>query len=100
MSSHPLREVEEIFQGALQRDPAERDAYLHDACRGNKELHREVSSLLENHRDDVKGSWAAAASARLLDSPASLQPGQSLGPYRIAMTLIASGAEKSAANSI
>ncbi len=40
------REVEEIFQEALQRDRAQRDAFVRDT-----DLHREVSSLLANHEE-------------------------------------------------
>jgi len=35
----------------LQRDPTEGDAFLWKECRGDAELHREVSSLLANHRE-------------------------------------------------
>ena len=46
-----LQQIEEIFQEALQRDFAERDAYVRQACRGDTELEREVSSLLANHKE-------------------------------------------------
>ena len=40
--------VEAIFLSALQKaTPAERAAYLDDACQGNAELHREVERLLD-----------------------------------------------------
>jgi len=44
MNPQPWQEVDKIFQGALQRDPAERDAYVRHACHGDTELQREVSS--------------------------------------------------------
>ena len=85
-------QIEEIFQHALQRDPAERDAFVRDACRGNGELHREVSSLLVNHVDaDDDEPWAAAAAARLMTGRRSLEPGTSFGPYRIEGFLAAGG---------
>jgi Tol biopolymer transport system component/predicted Ser/Thr protein kinase len=76
--------IEEIFHQALQRDPGERDTFVREACHGDSELHHEVSSLLAHH-DEVAGfePWAAAAAAELITAPASLQPGQLLGPYRI-----------------
>jgi hypothetical protein len=35
-----LQQIEEIFQGALQRDPAERDAYVREACKLNESKFR------------------------------------------------------------
>ena len=84
--------VEEIFYQALQRDPGERDAFVLVACHGDSELQREVSSLLAHH-DEGAGfePWAAAAAAQLITAPASLQPGQLLGPYRIESFVAAGG---------
>ena len=74
------QEVEEIFHEALQREPAERDAYVRQACRDDSALRREVVSLLENHTAaQPSESWMAAAAAQLVSSPGSLQPGHSLG---------------------
>jgi len=87
-----LQQIEEIFQGALQRDPAERDAYVREACGADNELQREIISLLANHdRTGDSEIWAAAAAAKLIDGPASLQPGHCLGPYRIECFLAAGG---------
>jgi Tol biopolymer transport system component/predicted Ser/Thr protein kinase len=86
------QQVEEIFHEALQRGPAEREEYLRQACRDDSGLRREVTSLLANHRaGDRSERWMANAAADLLNAPASLQPGQSLGPYRIESFLAAGG---------
>src|ERR1051326_7270381 len=92
MKPGPRREVSEIFQEALQRDPAQRDAFVREACHGNSDLQREVSSLLTHH-DEGAGfePWAADAAAQLITAPASLQPGQLLGPYRIEAFVAAGG---------
>jgi WD40 repeat protein/serine/threonine-protein kinase RIO1 len=37
----------EVFESALDHEPADRDAYLDGVCRGNPELRAEVESLLE-----------------------------------------------------
>src|SRR6516225_6390080 len=86
------QQIESLFQEALERDPAERNAWLREACQGDSDLRREVASLLANHQaaTDLK-PWAAAAAAKLIDSPASLEPGQCLGPYRIESFLAAGG---------
>ena len=78
------QQVESLFQKALQRGPAERDSWLHEACRGDSGLQREVASLLANHHEGTDFQpWAAAAAAQLIDAPASLKVGQRLGPYEI-----------------
>ena len=86
------QQVEEIFHEALRRDPAEREEYLRQACRGDSDLRREVASLLAHHSADPRsGPWAAAAAARLVNSSTSLEPGESLGPYRIESFVAAGG---------
>src|SRR5713226_8451983 len=85
------RQIESLFQDALQRDPAARDAYLQEACHGDAELQREVASLLANHHEGADfDPWAAAAAAQLIDGPVSLRIGQRLGPYEI-IELIGAG---------
>ena len=92
MNTGPWRDVEKILHEALRRDPAEREEYLHQACRGDSDLRSEVASLLAHHSADPRsGSWAAAAAAQLVNSSNSLQPGESLGPYRIESFVAAGG---------
>lgn len=91
MKSHSWREVEELFHRALERDRADRDAYVHEACHGNSELERDVSSLLVNHnKAGDLDHWAEAVTAELI-GPDSLEPGQFLAPYRIDSFLAAGG---------
>src|SRR5215471_18832136 len=86
------RQVELLFQEALQRDPAERDAYVREACHGDSDLRREVASLLANHGESADSKpWAAAAAAQLIAEPASLRAGQRLGPYEIVAPIGAGG---------
>jgi serine/threonine protein kinase len=87
-----LQQIEEIFQEALQRDPAVRDAYVREACHGDSDLRREVASLLANHDESFDSKpWAAAAAAQLIAEPASLKAGQRLGPYEIVAPIGAGG---------
>jgi serine/threonine-protein kinase len=44
------QQIESLFQEALERDPAERHAWLREACQGDSDLRREVASLLANHQ--------------------------------------------------
>src|SRR6516164_8630813 len=86
------QQIESLFQEALQRDPAERNAWLREACQGDSDLRREVASLLANHQAATDSQpWVAAAAAKLIDGCASLEPGQCLGPYRIESFVAAGG---------
>src|SRR5215831_14924015 len=86
------QQIEEIFHEALQRDHAQREAYLRQACGSDAALRSEIAGLLAHHEQSAGFEpWAAAAAAQLIDSSASLQPGQSLGPYRIGSFVAAGG---------
>src|SRR5260370_12423890 len=78
------RQIESLFQEALQRDPAERDAWLREACHDDAGLQGEVASLLANHHEASDFEpWAAAAAVQLIDGSALLKAGERLGPYEI-----------------
>ena len=49
MTPERWREIERLYYAALERDAAERAAFLNDACGGDEELRREVESLLAYH---------------------------------------------------
>ena len=38
--------MKELFGAALQLEPAERSAFVRDACEGDESLHAEIESLL------------------------------------------------------
>src|SRR5437879_3555479 len=46
MKSKRLQEVEALYRAALEREPAERRAFLDEACAGDEELRGEIESLL------------------------------------------------------
>jgi len=60
MDSDQWKQVDNLLHAALERPPAEREAFLRQACAGDQELEREVRSLLASDRQ--AGSF--------LDSPA------------------------------
>ena len=90
--------TEALFESAVKLRPADREAYLRQACGDDAELYREVSSLLEHH-DSASGpeSWAAQAVEQLIapgrpvGEHSRLAPGAMLGPYRIEGLLGAGG---------
>jgi serine/threonine protein kinase/Tol biopolymer transport system component len=83
-------QVESLFHEALQQPVGERDAWLRAACGSNVDLHRDVASLLANHRESAGTSPWAIAAARLI-KPILLEPGQYVGHYQIVSFLAAGG---------
>jgi Tol biopolymer transport system component/predicted Ser/Thr protein kinase len=87
MSPERWRRITDVFHAALAREAAMRGALLDEACAGDQALRAEVDALLAAHRDA-----GAFGEAPALDAPESprLEPGDTLGPYRI-HSLIGSG---------
>jgi serine/threonine-protein kinase len=75
------RVIEDLFERALDLEPAERDAWLLEASQGDEALAGEVRTLLAAHarRGILEGDAMEAARA-LLDRPAR---GMRIGPYRV-----------------
>src|SRR5262249_26737102 len=88
VSSRDWPKVEELFHAALQREAAEREAFLAEACRGDEGLLREVLSLLACGPDADRLMEEPAASAATR-RPAVAR-GMRLGPYEVT-ELIGSG---------
>jgi non-specific serine/threonine protein kinase/serine/threonine-protein kinase len=81
------QQLKELFQSALEQTPAERAAFLAQACPNDAELRREVESLLAHH-DEAEGFLEAVpaplqASLLAADKATLLSPGRRLGPYEI-----------------
>jgi serine/threonine protein kinase/Tfp pilus assembly protein PilF len=49
MKAERWKQVNDLFQSAVERAPGERAAFLHEACHGDEGLRREVDSLLTSH---------------------------------------------------
>src|SRR6266571_7947058 len=49
MKAERWKQVNDLFQSAVERAPGERAAFLHEACHGDESLRREVGSLLTSH---------------------------------------------------
>jgi len=85
MDPERWRQIERLYLSALEQEPAQRNRFLTEACRGDAELRREVESLLESGGSTElladRTAWAEAG-----DSAAPLTvlaPGSRLGPYQI-----------------
>ena len=100
MDADRWRRINDLFHKALERDPDARDAFLDEACEGDRALREEVQSLLDAHADPSVidqpvleadpgllrdheprpgGMWGTP-SATSMDDPLI---GQSLGPYEV-----------------
>ena len=83
MNPAAWRKVDELFHTALALPPTERDRYLEDACAGDTALRGHVMALLARAEEsgdllpvDIGGAFAAL-------SGSDLQPGDTVGVYRI-----------------
>ena len=46
MTPERLQQIEDLYHSALERDSAERAAFINESCDGDEELRHEVESLL------------------------------------------------------
>src|SRR3989454_1391106 len=80
MTPERWQQVKQIFQSALERNPAERSAFLNQACADDPALRSEVESLISSHDqagDSIEAIAAEAATEMLADE----QPGPILGKH-------------------
>jgi eukaryotic-like serine/threonine-protein kinase len=84
MTPERWKQVDQLMQDALDRGPAERAAFIAEACGGDDELRREVESLIGFHERaenfietppaDVAADWLAVK---------ELRTGQTIGHYQL-----------------
>src|ERR1017187_1583439 len=94
MDSEVWKQVDNLLQAALERPPAERDAFLRHSCGGDEALEREVRSLLSSQQQagSFLESPAMEVAARSFSSPLRDDPrgsddfpiGRTVSHYRIA----------------
>jgi serine/threonine protein kinase len=84
VSERPWQRVRELFERALDEDPAERDRWLAREAPDSPDVHREVRSLLDHHgRAGAFLETPAGARLDALMGELPMQPGRSLGPYTV-----------------
>jgi WD40 repeat protein/predicted Ser/Thr protein kinase len=77
MNEHHWREIERIFEAAVEHDTTERAAFVQAACAGDEALRREVERLL------AADQKAQQIGSRFLASPLHSAPDTKLGHYRL-----------------
>jgi serine/threonine-protein kinase len=90
MDSQRWQKIDQLFHSALERQAAERAAFLTQACTGDESLQREVESLIGSHQksDSFIEAPAADIAAELLSGRETrLTAGQAVGPYKIVSRL-------------
>ncbi len=91
------QKIEQLYHSALELDPAERLAFVREACAGDEELRREVESLLTSHEqaaDFIEEPVVERATRLLGDNHSHSIVGQQVGQYRVLSLLGAGGMGK------
>ncbi len=84
MTPERWQQLKQIFQSALERNPAERSAFLDHACVGDVTLRNEVESLISSHKqagDSIEAMAMEAATEMLVDDLAIV--GKQIGHYQV-----------------
>ena len=84
MNPDRWRQVADLYEAVLDREPAARAVFLAEASRGDSDLRREVESLLA-HEDTalIVDQEMLGVAAVVLEGMSRLQPGTTLGTYRV-----------------
>ncbi len=95
MRAERFRQIDEVFEAALERDEPRRAAFLDTACAGDDELRAEVESLLVAHgrAENFIESPALEVAAKSATARASVtsEVGRRVGAYKILSLLGAGG---------
>ena len=93
MKPERWQQIKNLLQAALEREPAERPAFLDEACRGDKLLRQQVNSFIISH--EQAGGFieepAFEVMAESLENKQTELVGQMLGHYRVLEQLGAGG---------
>ena len=84
MTPERWQQLKQIFQSALERNPAERSAFLNQACADDPALRSEVESLISSHDqagDSIEAMAAEAATEMLANDRAIV--GKQIGHYQV-----------------
>jgi serine/threonine protein kinase len=86
MTPERWQQLKQIFQSALERNPAERSAFLSQACGNDPALRSEVESLIASHDqagESIEAIAAEAATEMLSADRTSSIVGKQIGHYQV-----------------
>src|SRR5215217_3632765 len=86
MTPERWQQLKQIFQSALERDPAERPAFLSRACADDPALRSEVESLIASHDqagDSIEAMAVEAATEMLSADQTGSIVGKRIGHYQV-----------------
>src|SRR6266496_2743821 len=86
MTPERWQQLKQIFQSALERNPAERSAFLSQACADDPALRSQVESLIASHDqagDSIEAMAAEAATEMLDDDQAVSIVGKQISHYQV-----------------
>jgi serine/threonine protein kinase len=85
MSTERWQQLEDVFHAALDRAPADREAFVAAACGGDAGLRQEVEGLLRAHEQASR--FVAQAAVDLERVAATVPVERQIGAYRIVREL-------------
>ncbi|MDQ3258323.1 MAG: serine/threonine-protein kinase, partial [Acidobacteriota bacterium] len=94
MKAERWQKVERLYHAALECEPESRAAFLDDACAGDAELRREVTSLLayqSRAENFIEVPAIEVAAEMMAEEPASAMVGHTISHYKIISSLGAGG---------
>lgn len=86
MNHERWKQVDRLFQAALERSPEDRDSFLNDACKDDSALRKEIESLLscdEKAGDFIQSPAIEAVPNLIMTDQRAAHPGQIIDHYRI-----------------
>src|SRR6201987_6182103 len=86
MTPELWQRITDVFDQAMTRGPKERIGFLEEACKGDRDLRKQVERLVKSHEksgDFLESSAFAVAPELLTDNRDSASVGELIGHYRI-----------------
>ena len=94
MKPERWRQIDQLLEAALEREPEERAAFLADACAGDESLRLEVESLLRSDEAAdcfIEEPAVALVAEVIAEQPAQAMAGRRIGHYKILSRLGSGG---------
>ncbi|MBZ5537087.1 MAG: protein kinase [Acidobacteriia bacterium] len=94
MEHERWKQIDKVFEAALEREPLERATFLEQACAGDEALRKQVESLLasdEQARTFIERPAVEIAAQSLSSQQTKSMMGRLVGSYRILQPLAAGG---------